>query len=97
MVKNLPANEGYTRDSNSIRGSGIISEVGNGKPLQHSCLENTTDREHEWGILHGVSKESDTTWQLNNHNHIIIKVRAFSSMCNLWRGFFIIIIGAEFS
>ena len=39
-VKNLPANAGDTRDAYSSPGSGRSSEVGNGTPLQYSCLEN---------------------------------------------------------
>ena len=35
MVKNLPANAGDARDSGSIPG------VGNGNPLQYSCLKKS--------------------------------------------------------
>ena len=41
MVKNLPANVG---DPGSITGLGISPRVGNGNPLQYSCLENSMDR-----------------------------------------------------
>ena len=41
MVKSLPANAG---DSCLISGSGRSSKVGNGNPLQYSCLENSMDR-----------------------------------------------------
>ena len=40
VVKNLPTNAGDTRDAGSIPGSGR-SGVGNGNPLQYSCLENS--------------------------------------------------------
>ena len=40
MVKNLSANAGNARDSGSISGIGR-SPVGNGNPLQYSCLENS--------------------------------------------------------
>ena len=43
VVKNLPANTGGTRDSGSILRSGKSPGVGNGNPLQHSCLENPKD------------------------------------------------------
>ena len=36
---------------------------GNGNPLQYSCLGNPTDWE---ATVHGVKKESDMTWCLNN-------------------------------
>ena len=41
VVKNLPANAGVIRDVDWISGSGRYSGVGNGKPLQYSCLENS--------------------------------------------------------
>ena len=44
MVKNLPANAGDARDSGLIPGSGRSLGVGNGNPLQYSCLENLMDR-----------------------------------------------------
>ena len=44
MVKNLPANAGDAREAGSIPGSGRFPRVGNGNPLQFSCLENSTDR-----------------------------------------------------
>ena len=44
MVKNLPANAGDARDTGSIPGLGRSPEVGNGMPLQYSCLENFMGR-----------------------------------------------------
>ena len=44
VVKNLPASAGDTRDMGSIPGSGRSLAVGNGNPLQYSCLENPMDR-----------------------------------------------------
>ena len=41
MVKNLPANAGGdTRDAGLISGSGRCPGVGNGNPLEYSCLGN---------------------------------------------------------
>ena len=42
VVKNPPANAG---DVGLIPGSGRCPGEGNGNLLQHSCLENPTDRE----------------------------------------------------
>ena len=58
VVKDLPANAG---DLDSIPGSGRSPGEGNGNPLQYSCLENPIDRGAWWAIVHGVTKESDTT------------------------------------
>ena len=52
-VKNPPTTVG---DMASIPGSGRSLGVGNGDPLQHSCLENPMDRGAWWAMVHGVSK-----------------------------------------
>ena len=44
VVKNLPANPRDTRDVGLIPGLGRSPGVGNGNPLQYSCLENPMDR-----------------------------------------------------
>ena len=56
MVKNLPANAGDTGDVGLITGSGRSPVVGNGNPLQYSCLGNSMDRRALWAIVHGVAK-----------------------------------------
>ena len=55
--KNLPANTGDVRDTDSIPGSGRSPGDGHGTPLQYSCLENPMDRgrwqrvRHDWSNL----------------------------------------------
>ena len=66
VVKNLPAN---AEDVGSIPGSGGSPGGGPGNPLQYSCLGNPMDRKAWRAIVHGVTKESNTTWQLNNSNN----------------------------
>ena len=56
MVKNLPANAGDARYLGSIPGSGRSPGVGNGNPLQYSCLDNSMDREAWWATVLGVAK-----------------------------------------
>ena len=56
MVKNPPANAGDTGDSGSVTGLGRSPGVGNGNPLQYSCLENSIDRGAWWPTVHGVAK-----------------------------------------
>ena len=46
---------------------GKIPGVGNGNPLQYSCLENPIDRGVLWATVHGVAKESDKTERLSAH------------------------------
>ena len=64
VVKNTPPDAGDTRYAGLISGSGRSPRVGNGNPLQYSCLENSTDRGAWQVTVHGVAKESDTTEQL---------------------------------
>ena len=44
MVKNLPTNTEDSKDVGSIPGLGRSPGVGNGNPLQYSCLGNSMDR-----------------------------------------------------
>ena len=44
LVKNLLANVGDARDMGLIPGLGRWPRVGNGNPLQYSCLENSRQR-----------------------------------------------------
>ena len=66
--KNPPPNAGDARDTGSIPGSGRPPGEGNGNPLQCSCLGNPKDRGAWQATIHRVTKESDTTKQLNNNN-----------------------------
>ena len=45
----------------------VIYGEGNGNPLQYSCLENPMDGGAWWAVVHGVTKESDTTERLHFH------------------------------
>ena len=56
MVKNPPANAGDTGDAGSIPGLGRSPGVGNGNPLQYSCLEDPMDRGAWRATVHGVAK-----------------------------------------
>ena len=69
VVKNLPANAEDTRDVGLILQSGRAPGEEKGKLLQYSCLGNPMDRKAWRAIVHGVTKKSNTTWQLNNSNN----------------------------
>ena len=71
-LNNLPADAG---DMSSIPGLGRSPGEGNGNPLHCSCLGNPMDRGAWCVTVHGVTKESDMTQQLN-HN-LIHKGSAF--------------------
>ena len=60
-----PASAG---DAGLIPGSERSPEEENGNPLQYSCLEKPMDRGAWKAIVHGVTKEPDTTERLNNSN-----------------------------
>ena len=59
VVKNLPAKAGDTRDVGLIPGSGKCPGVGNGNPLQYSCLEVPMDRGAWQATVQGGHKELD--------------------------------------
>ena len=58
MVKNPPDN---VRVAVSIPGQGRSPGVGNGNPLQYSCLENSMDKGAWKATVHGASKSPDMT------------------------------------
>ena len=51
MGKNLPANAGDARDAGLIPELGRFPGVGNGNPLQYSCLKNFMDRGAWWATV----------------------------------------------
>ena len=55
VVKNPLANAGDTGDVGLIPRLGRSPEVGNGNPLQYSCLENSMDRGEWWATVHEVT------------------------------------------
>ena len=69
VAKNLPANTGDARDLGSLLGLGRSSGVGNGTPLQNSCLENSMDRRAWQVTVHGV-----TTSQTQLSVHTLCKM-----------------------
>ena len=60
LTKNLSANAGEAEDTGSIPGSERSSGVGNGMPLQYSCLKNSIDRGAWWASPWG-HRELDIT------------------------------------
>ena len=60
VVKKPPANAGDARHAGSIPGSGRPPGVGNGSPLQYSCLENSMDRGAWRATVHGVTESNMT-------------------------------------
>ena len=68
MVKNLPANAGDTGDAGSHPGSGRCPGIGNGNPLQYSCLKKPMDRGAWRGYNPWGHKESDMTKQIRTEN-----------------------------
>ena len=56
VVKNLPDNAGDLRDTASTPGLERSAGVGNGNPLQYSCLKSSKDRISWWATVHRISK-----------------------------------------
>ena len=55
-------------DTGSVPGLGRSPGGGNGNPLQYSCLGNLMNRVAWRATVHGVSKQSNMTKQLNNNS-----------------------------
>ena len=74
LVKGLPDSSVgkesacHSGDAGSNPNQGRYSTEGNGNPLQYFCLGNPIDRGAWQAAVHGVTKESDMTQQLNNNN-----------------------------
>ena len=58
-------------DPGSIPGLRRSPGEGNGNPLQYSCLGSLMDRGAWRATVHGVTRESDTTWQLNSNKNLV--------------------------
>ena len=56
VVKNLPVSVGDARDVGSISGSERSPGVGNGNPLQYSCLDKCHGLRSLAGTAHEVTK-----------------------------------------
>ena len=74
VVKNLPANAG---DTGSISRSGRSPGVGNGNPLQYSCLENPMDRGAWQATVHMVKRIEHNRSNLacNIKSHLVGSVK----------------------
>ena len=60
MVKNQLVNAPDARGVGSISGLGRSPGVGNGNPLQYSCLENSMDRGSWLAIVPGITELGTT-------------------------------------
>ena len=69
MVKNPTANAGDIKDVGSVPALGRYPREGNGNPLQHSCLENSTDTRSLVGYSPWGCKESDMTEATEHKTH----------------------------
>ena len=77
MVKNVSANAGDSRDADLIPGSGRSPRVGNGNPLQYSCLGYPIGRGAWWATVDGVAKELnfsifEITLHSGNKSYLVI-------------------------
>ena len=84
VVKNPAADQGDTGDEGSIPGSGRSPGVGNGKPLQYSCLGNPMNREVWAGQGPWGRRESNTPERFSIHMHAhapSIDIKMVSTLC----------------
>ena len=69
-MKNLPVNTGDARDVGLILGLGRAPGVGNGNPLQYSCLENSMGRGTGQATVHRFVKSQIV---LNTRTHRFVR------------------------
>ena len=65
MEKTLSTNAGEAREAGSIPRSGRSPGIGNGNPLQYSCLGNSMERGAWWATAHVVTWSQ--TWLNSMH------------------------------
>ena len=70
VVKNPPINAGDEREMSSIPGSERPPVVGNGNPLQYSCLETFKDRRAWQATVHQVAELDMTEHTHNTYRHM---------------------------
>ena len=66
-VKNPPTTVGDIRDPGSIPGSGRSPGVGQGNPLEYSCLKNPMDRAAWRALVHRVTQSQTRLKRLSTH------------------------------
>ena len=79
VLKNTPANAEELRDAGSIPGSERSPGVGNGNPLQYSCLQNPMDRGAWQDTVHGVAQSRIPLKPLSTHSTRVVKNPPFST------------------
>ena len=78
MVRNPTANAG---DASSIPGSGRSRGVGNGNPVQYSCLGNPMGRGAWQATVHGV-RSHEGSFTLSQHDRVMMKSFTEHFLCN---------------
>ena len=92
MVKNPPAKAEDAGDMGSIPGLGGSPGVGNGNPLQYSCLENPMEREDWRTTVHGVTKIQNTATKQQQPGEQVnlVREKVGSDMTTeIWKMYFI--------
>ena len=73
MIKNLPANAGDVRETDSIPGLGRSPGEGNGNPLQYSCLRNPINRGARQATIHGVAEKLDIIERVSSSSKLVYR------------------------
>ena len=63
----------------------LFQAVGNGTPLQYSCLENPMDGGAWWAAVHGVAKSQTRLSDFTFHFHALEMEMATHSCVLAWR------------
>ena len=96
VVKNWPANAEDIRNLDSIPGLGRSPRGQHGSPLQHSCLENPSDRGAWQAIVHRIPKSQTWLKRLSMLKYVLMfflpAVREEKCVCSkLWKYFLLLL------
>ena len=75
VVKNLPSSAGDVRNVGSIPGLGRSPGVGNGNPLQYSCMENSMVRGVWWAAVCGITKSQTQLKRLSTNKSFLTEIQ----------------------
>ena len=83
QLKSPPANTGGAGDAGSVPGLGRPPGVGNGSPLQYSCLENPRDRGAWRAVVHGVTKSWTRLSAAQNMAVLLLVFKGISTLASI--------------
>ena len=95
VVTNWPANAEDIRNLDSIPGLGRSPRGEHGSPLQHSCLENPSDKGAWQAIVHRIINSQTWLKRLSMHKYVLMfflsAIREEKGVCKVVEIFFVVV------